>query len=177
MVEIELTPSQERTLTALVNRHRPGEGPVKAQAVADEVDRSLGTIQNQMQRLSQFGVVEGVSGPSGGYKPTELAFQALGREPIAESESLTVARDYERLDVTIDEIGFKSVHHPESCRVELHLQQSVGEFDVGQPVAAGPTPLSGLVVAGRIEAIDDTTNTLILDVAQLEAPVEPPEGD
>jgi len=174
MVQIDLTTSQEQSLTALVNQHRPGEGPVKAQAVADAVDRSLGTVQNQMQQLSQFGVVEGVSGPAGGYKPTELAYRTLGREPLDETEALTVARDYERLDVTIDRIRFKSVHHPESCRVELHLRQSISDFEIGQPVAAGPTPLSGLVIAGTVEAVDDTKNTLILDVAELEAPVEPP---
>jgi len=175
MVQIDLTTSQEQTLTALVNQHRPGEGPVKAQAVADTVDRSLGTIQNQMQRLAQLGVVEGTSGPAGGYEPTELAFQALGREPLAETEAVTVAHDYERLDVTVDRLTFKSVHHPESCRAELHLQQSVADFSVGQAVAAGPLPLSGLVVAGTIQAIDDTSNTLILDIAKLEAPVEAPE--
>jgi len=175
MVQIDLTTSQEQTLTALVNQYRPGEGPVKAKTVAEQVSRSLGTIQNQMQRLSQFGVVEGVSGPAGGYKPTETAYEALGREPLDETEALTVAHEYERLDVTVDQIGFKSVHHPENCRVELHLQQSVDGFSIGQAVAAGPTPLSGLVVAGTIKAIEDTTNTLILDVAQLEAPVEPPE--
>ena len=175
MVQIDLTTSQEQTLTALVNHHRPGDGPVKAQTVADAVDRSLGTIQNQMQRLSQLGVVDGVSGPAGGYEPTDLAYQALDREPLDETEAVTVAHDYDRLDVTVDQIRFTSVHHPDSCRVELHLQQSVGDFSVGQAVAAGPTPLSSLVVAGTIEAIDDTTNTLILDVAQLKAPVEPPE--
>ena len=175
MVEIDLTPSQEQSLTTLLNQHRPGEGPVKAQRVADEVDRSLGTIQNQMQRLAQLGVVEGVSGPTGGYVPTELAYRALGREPLEESEALTVAHEYDRVDVTVDRIRFTSVHHPESCRVELHLQQSVDGFSVGQPVAAGPTPSTNLVVAGTVEGIDTTTNTLILDVAQLEAPVEPPE--
>ena len=175
MVQIDLTPSQTQSLTALVNRYHPGEGPVKAQIVADEVGRSLGTIQNQMQRLAQLGVVEGVSGPAGGYRPTDLAFQALDRTPLDDSEAVTVAHDYDRLDVTVDQIRFTSVHHPETCRVELHLQQSVDDFSVGQPVAAGPTPLSGLVVAGNIEGIDDTTNTLILDVAELEAPVEPPE--
>ena len=175
MVQIDLTTSQEQTLTALVNHHRPADGPVKAQTVADAVDRSLGTIQNQMQRLSQLGVVEGVSGPAGGYEPTDLAYQALDREPLDETEAVTVAHDYDRLDVTVDQIRFTSVHHPDSCRVELHLQQSVDGFAVGQAVAAGPTPLSGLVVAGTIEAIEDTTNTLILDVAQLKAPVEPPE--
>ena len=175
MVQIDLTTSQTQTLTALVNKHHPEDGPVKAQIVADEVGRSLGTIQNQMQRLAQLGVVEGVSGPTGGYVPTDLAFEALGRETLAETEAVTVAHDYERLDVTVDQISFKSVHHPESCRVELHLQQSVDGFSVGQAVAAGPTPLSGLVVAGTIEGIDDTSNTLILSIASLEAPVEPPE--
>lgn len=173
MVQIELTPSQEKSLTALVNLHT--EGPVKAQAIADEVDRSLGTTQNQMQRLAQLGVVEGVSGPTGGYKPTEMAFEALDRESLDETTDMTVAHDYERLDVTVDEISFKSVYHPDNCRVEVHLQQSVSQFSVGQAVAVGPTPLSGLVIAGTIEAIEDTTNTLILDVAQLEAPVDPPE--
>ena len=175
MVDIELTSSQTQSLTALVNQYSPGDGPVKAQLIADDVDRSLGTIQNQMQRLAQLGVVEGVSGPAGGYKPTEMAYDALGRESLDETESLTVAHEYERIDVTIDRMTFKSVHHPDSCRVELHLQQPVATFSTGQAVAAGPTPLSGLVVAGTIEAIDDTNNTLILDVAQLEAPVDPPE--
>lgn len=175
MVEIDLTTSQQQTLTALVNQYRPSEGPVKAQAIADSVDRSLGTIQNQMQRLAQLGVVEGVSGPAGGYEPTEMAFEALGREPLDDSAAVTVAHDYERLDATVDRITFKSVHHPESCRAELHFQQSVAEFGIGQAVAAGPTPLSKLVVAGTIEAIDDTSNTLILDIAQVEAPVEAPE--
>lgn len=175
MVQIDLTTSQEQTLTALVNQHRPGDGPVKAQAIADSVDRSLGTIQNQMQRLAQLGVVEGVSGPAGGYEPTEMAFQALGRDPLAETAAVTLAHDYERLDVTVDQITFTSVHHPENCRAELHLQQSVADFSVGQAVAAGPTPLASLVVAGTVEAIDDTSNTLILDIAQLKAPVEEPE--
>ncbi|PSP84116.1 TrmB family transcriptional regulator [Halobacteriales archaeon QS_6_64_34] len=175
MVQIDLTTSQRQTLTAVVNQYRPGEGPVKAQTIADSVDRSLGTIQNQMQRLAQLGVVEGVSGPAGGYEPTEMGFQALGREPLADSTAVTVAHGYERLDVTVDRITFKSVHHPENCRAEIHLQQSVSEFSVGQAVAAGPTPLSKLVVAGTIEAIDNTSNTLILDIAQLEAPVEEPE--
>lgn len=175
MVEIDLTPSQEQSLTALMNQYRPEEGPVKAQRVADEVDRSLGTVQNQMQRLAQLGVVEGVSGPTGGYVPTDLAFRTLDRELLEDTQNVTVAHEYERLDVTVDRIRFTSVHHPESCHVELHLQQSVDGFSVGQPVAAGPTPLSGLVVAGTVEGIDDTTNTLILDVAQLEAPVESPE--
>lgn len=174
MVDIELTPSQEQSLTALVNLHDPEAGPVKAKAVADEVDRSLGTIQNQMQRLSQFGVVEGVSGPAGGYEPTDLAYQTLGREPLDETAGMTLAHDFERLDVTVDRITFKSVHHPENCRAEVHLQQSIDGFSVSQAVAVGPTPQAGLVVAGTIEAIEDTANTLILDVAELEAPVEPP---
>ncbi|GGN98164.1 MULTISPECIES: HTH domain-containing protein [Haloarcula] len=175
MVQIDLTTSQEQTLTALVNHHRSADGPVKGQTIADDVDRSLGTVQNQMQSLAQLGLVEGHSGPEGGYVPTEQAYAALGRDPGAETESLTVARDFERLDVTVDGIRFTTVNHPEECRAQLHLQQSVGQFSVGQAVAAGPTPKHNLVVAGTIVAIDDTQNTLILDIAQVEAPVEPPE--
>ncbi|WP_276272677.1 TrmB family transcriptional regulator [Haloarcula litorea] len=175
MVQIELTSSQEQTLTALVNRYRADDGPVKGQTVADDVDRSLGTVQNQMQSLAQLGLVDSLSGPEGGYVPTELAYDALDRDPIAETETVTLAREYERIDVTVDRITFKSVHHPEACRAQLHLQQSVADFTEGQAVAAGPTPNHHLVVAGTVEAVDDTSNTLIVDVAQVEAPVEPPE--
>lgn len=175
MVQIDLTSSQEQTLTSLVNRHREAEGPVKGQTVADEVDRSLGTVQNQMQSLAQLGLVDSVSGPEGGYVPTELAYDALGRDPLEETESMRMAHEYERLDVTVDRITLSGVHHPEQCRAQVHLQQSVGQFDVGQAVAVGPTPQYGLVVLGEIAAVDDTSNTLILDVAQMEAPVEAPE--
>lgn len=175
MANIDLTTSQRQTLTVLVNNHQPGAGPVKAQAIAEDVDRTLGTVQNQMQRLSQLGVVDGVSGPSGGYKPTKLAYHVLDREPLAESTDLILAHGYDRIDVTVDRITFKSVHHPDSCRAQIHLQQSVDAFSVGQAVAVGPTPVSKLVVAGEIEAIDGTTNTLILEIARIEAPVSPPE--
>jgi predicted transcriptional regulator len=174
MATIDLTTSQRQTLTALVNSYRPDDGPVKAQTVAEHVDRTLGTVQNQMQRLSQLGVVDGVSGPSGGYKPTELAYEVLDREPVDDSADLTLAHGYDRVDVTVDEIRFTNVHHPESCRARIHLQQSVDQFSVGQAVAVGPTPMAKLVVAGEIEAVDDTTNTLLLEVAQIEAPVDQP---
>ncbi|WP_254271965.1 Rrf2 family transcriptional regulator [Haloarcula marina] len=174
MVQIDLTSSQEQSLTALVNRHRSEDGPVKGQTIADDVDRSLGTVQNQMQSLAQLGLVESLSGPDGGYLPTDLAYESLGRDPLGETETVTMAREFERIDVTVDRIRFTSVNHPDACRAQLHLQQSVNQFSVGQAVAAGPTPQFGLVVAGEIEAIDDTSNTLIVDIAQLEAPVEPP---
>jgi predicted transcriptional regulator len=174
MATIDLTTSQQQTLTALVNNYQPGEGPVKTQTVAENVDRTTGTVQNQMQRLSQLGVVEGVSGPSGGYKPTKIAYEVLDREPVDDSTDLTLAHGYDRIDVTVDEIRFTNVHHPDTCRARIHLQQSVEQFSVGQPVAVGPTPLSKLVIAGEIEAVDGTTNTLLLEIAQIEAPVDQP---
>lgn len=175
MAQIDLTTSQRQTLAALVNSYRPGDGPVTAETVAENVDRTLGTVQNQMQQLSQLGVVEGVSGPTGGYKPTKRGYAVLDREPVDDSTDLILARGYDRVDITVDEISFTHVHHPDSCRAHIHLQQSVAEFSIGQAVAIGPTPLSKLVVAGEIEAIDDTRNTLILDIAQIEAPVDPRE--
>ncbi|WP_284010938.1 TrmB family transcriptional regulator [Haloarcula pelagica] len=175
MVQIELTSSQQRTLTALVNRHQSADAPVKGRVIADEIDRNLGTVQNQMQSLAALGLVESVSGPSGGYEPTDLAYEAIGRDRTDDAESVTLAREYERVDVTVEEINLTGVHHPEKCQARVHLQDSVAQFDVGQAVALGPTPVAGLVVAGTVKAVDTTNNQLVVDVAQLEAPVEPPE--
>ncbi|WP_324760095.1 TrmB family transcriptional regulator [Haloarcula montana] len=175
MVQIELTGSQQRTLTTLVNRHQSADGPVKGRVIADEIDRNLGTVQNQMQSLAALGLVESVSGPSGGYKPTELAYDAIGRDSMDDAESVTLAHDFERVDVTVEEINLTGVHHPEECQARVHLQDPVSQFSVGQAVALGPTPVAGLVVAGTVVAVDATNNQLVVDVAQLEAPVEPPE--
>jgi predicted transcriptional regulator len=176
MTQIELTSSQRRVLTALVNAHQDTDSPITGEEVADIVDRNPGTIRNQMQSLTSLGLVEGIPGPKGGYKPTADAFDAIGRTKMDDPESVTLAREYDRVDVTVEQIDFQTVLHPDQCRAQIHLQASVQPFSEGQAVAVGPTPKSKLVVAGTVEAVDETSGSIILDVAKVEAPVEPPDA-
>ena len=175
MSSIELTTSQRKILRALVNLHREAETAVKGEDIAEEVGRNPGTIRNQMQSLKALQLVEGVPGPKGGYKPTANAYDALDVQQMDEPASVPLFHDGEAVEgVNVEEISLTSVHHPDLCRAEVHLQGSVKEFHEGDTVRVGPTPLSKLVVEGVVDGKDDTTNALILKIESMEAPAETP---
>lgn len=172
MSSIELTPSQKTILTALINLHRGGEDAVKGENIAEEVDRNPGTIRNQMQSLKALQLVEGVPGPKGGYKPTATAYEALDVQQMDEPASVPLKHNGETVEgVNIEEIDLSSVHHPELCRAEIHIQGSVREYHDGDSVTVGPTPLSRLVIEGTLDGKDDTNNILILRIDGMAAPV------
>jgi predicted transcriptional regulator len=175
MSSIELTSSQKTILTALINLHGQSENAVKGEEIAKEVNRNPGTIRNQMQSLKALQLVEGVPGPKGGYKPTANAFEALDVDRMDEPAFVPLYHKGEEVeDANVEEIDLSSVHHPELCRAEIHIQGSVREFQEGDKMSVGPTPLSKLLVKGSIDGKDDTSNILILEINEMEAPVESP---
>lgn len=171
MDQIDLTNSQRTTLTALVNEYQSTDSTVSARVIAEETGRNSGTIRNQMQTLSAVGLVDSVAGPEGGYEPTDAAYRILERRQLDDAETVTLARDYDRVDATVDEIDFTNVHHPDLCRAQIHFQQSVRELEEGDPLVVGPTPVSDLVVVGAVVATDGTTNTVVVDVGRIRAPM------
>ncbi len=176
MSSIELTPSQKTILNALINLHRETEDAVKGEDIAEEVDRNPGTIRNQMQSLKALQLVEGVPGPKGGYKPTATAYEALEIQQMDEPAAVPLQHEGEPVeDANVEEIDLSSVHHPELCRAEIHLQGSVRDFHEGDAVTVGPTPLSKLVVDGIVDGKDDTSNILILRIEGMKAPAGDPE--
>jgi len=176
MASIELTPSQQTILTALVNLHGETGAAVKGEDIAEEVDRNPGTIRNQMQSLKALQLVEGVPGPKGGYKPTGQAYEALDVQRMDEPAEVPLLRGGERqADLNVDGINLSSVYHPELCRAEVTVQGSVSAFEEGDEVSVGPTPLSKLVIDGVVDGIDDTSNSLVLKITGMTAPAEDPE--
>ncbi|ELZ34564.1 transcriptional regulator [Halogeometricum pallidum JCM 14848] len=171
MSSIELTSSQKTILTALINLYRQSEDAVKGEDIAEEVNRNPGTIRNQMQSLKALQLVEGVPGPKGGYKPTANAYEALDVDQMDEPAFVPLFHEGEAVeDVNVDEIDLSSVHHPELCRAEIHVQGSVRDFHEGDEVRVGPTPLSKLVIEGIVDGKDDTSNILILRIEDMRAP-------
>lgn len=170
--QMELTSRQREILSTLIDGHRSTGSPVAAEDLAESLDRHRGTIYNHMQTLGTLGLVEGVTGPGGGYEPTDRAYEALGRDVDETGGTLTLAHGYSRIDVRVDGIYFMNVHHPDRCRARVTFRESVGRVGVGDPVVVGPTPGSRLVVAGEVEAVDDAENQVLMDVARAEAPLE-----
>ena len=175
MSSIELTSSQKTILTALINLHRETEDAVKGEDIAEEVDRNPGTIRNQMQSLKALQLVEGVPGPKGGYKPTANAYEALDVDQMDDPAAVPLLHNGDPVDTAnVGEIDLSSVHHPDLCRAEIHVQGSVREFHEGDSVRVGPTPLSKLVIDGTVDGKDDTDNILILRIDDMRAPAEEP---
>jgi len=175
MSSIELTPSQRTTLQALVNLHRGARGAVKGERIAEAVDRNPGTVRNQMQSLKALQLVEGVPGPKGGYRPTGTAYDALQMEQLDHAADVPIRHNGERVGANVERIGLTSVHHPEECRAKVRLRGSTAEFEGGDPVTVGPTPLSKLRIEGTVEGTDDTNNALVLTIDEMRAPVEDSE--
>lgn len=173
MSSIELTSSQKAILIALTNLHREAEDAIKGKDIAEEVDRSAGTIRNQMQSLKALQLVKGVPGPKGGYKPTADAYEALDIDQMGEPASVPLQHDGDSTkNTTVEGIDLSSVHHPELCRAEIHLQGSISDFHEGDSITVGPTPLSKLKVRGTLDAKDDTDSILILEIDEMVAPAD-----
>lgn len=173
MSSIELTDSQKKILQELVDLYRDSESAVKGEAIAEMVDRNPGTIRNQMQSLKALQLVEGVPGPKGGYKPTANAYSALDIEEMDEPESVPLSLNGDLMeDLNVQEIDLLSIHHPEKCRAEIHVQGSIRDFHEGDTVTVGPTPKSKLAITGSVDGTVDTENTLIVNTEGMEAPVD-----
>lgn len=168
---MELTDRQVDILEVIVNHYQTTESPITGEETAEAVGYHPGTIRQDLQGLRARDLVEGITGPKGGYKPTAEAYRVLDRESFDTPEDLTLAHDYTRIDVTVTEIDFTNVNHPEQCRARVAFDEPFGEFDVGDPILIGPTPKSRLVVGGEIETVDPEANELELAVARLEAPL------
>ena len=171
MSSIELTPSQKTILQELINLFRESESAVKGEDIAEKVDRNPGTIRNQMQSLKALQLVEGVPGPKGGYKPTATAYDALQIQEMDQAADVPFQHEGEGIEeANVQEIDLTSVHHPELCRAEIKLQGSIADFDEGDDISVGPTPLSRLLIEGTLEGKDDTSNSLILTIDEMVAP-------
>ncbi|MCU4925134.1 Rrf2 family transcriptional regulator [Halobacteria archaeon AArc-dxtr1] len=171
MSSIELTPSQKKILRALTNLHNKSNDAIKGEDIANQVDRNPGTIRNQMQSLKALQLVEGVPGPKGGYKPTAAAYEALEIQQMDDPAAVPIQYEGEPVDdVIVEEIDLSSVHHPELCRAEIHLQGSMDAIGDEASVVVGPTPLSKLQITGTVDGKDDTNNVLILRIDEMVAP-------
>jgi predicted transcriptional regulator len=171
MSVIQLTSSQKRILTALVNLAENADRPVSGSEIAESINRKAGTVRNQMQSLRDLQLVEGVPGPDGGYVPTDGAYDVLGVERMDDAETTPVTVDGDPVEgVNVEEIDLSSVANPELCRAELVIRGPVGPFETGDRVTVGPTPAAGLRLSGVVDATNVDGNTLLLRIDGMETP-------
>lgn len=160
-----LTSVQKEILQSLVNLYRKSEGKsIKGEEIAEMMNRNPGTIRNQMQSLRSLGLVKGVPGPRGGYKPTIEAYHNLNISDVNKETQVPLYRDGKLLqDLTVAKIEFTSIPHPGECEAAIKAVGNIKSIDLGDKIRVGPTPVNKLVINGVVVGRDDMDNILLLD--------------
>jgi predicted transcriptional regulator len=165
---MELTPVQRDILTALINIHRVEGRAVKGEEIAELIDRNPGTIRNQMQSLKALNLVEGVPGPKGGYRATGAAYEALNIDATGDVVVVPVIRNGVLVEgATASEIVFNKVMHTNQCDGVVRIIGNIRDFNIGDEIEVGPTPVNKLYIRGTVMGRDDTMSRLILHIAEM----------
>lgn len=163
MIEL-LTSVQKEILQSLINLYRKSKcTSVKCESIADLMGRNSGTIRNQMQSLRSLGLVQGVPGPRGGYKPTLEAYHTLNIEndpceihvPIHVNDELIS-------DISVNKIEFTNILRPGACEATISVLGDIKQLDLDNQIKIGPTPVNNLTIIGTIIGRDDVDNALLI---------------
>jgi predicted transcriptional regulator len=132
------------------------------------MNRNPGTIRNQMQSLRSLGLVKGVPGPRGGYKPTIEAYHTLNISASDKDTLVPVFKDGNQLkDISVAKIEFTSIPHPGECEAAIKAVGNIKQLDLGDKIRVGPTPVNKLVINGVVVGRDDMDNILLLDTTNI----------
>jgi len=165
---MELTSVQRDILTALINIYRKEDRAVRGEEIAGLIDRNPGTVRNQMQSLKALNLVEGVPGPKGGYKATGSAFEALSLDAAGDVVVVPIVKNGVVVDgVTASEIVFNKVMFSHECDGSVRILGDVKDFNVGDEIRIGPTPVNKLYIRGNVTGRDDTISKLIFHVKEI----------
>ncbi len=170
-MEMELTQIQKDILYALVTLYKKkGGGSVKGEEIAELINRNPGTVRNQMQALRALGLVEGVPGPKGGYRPTAKAYELLAITKPEESVRVPVIVNDELVeDLSAEEIDLPSLSHPEVCQARIKMIGNIKKINIGDRLIVGPTPVNELMIYGRVIGRDDTDNSVVISIEKIHA--------
>ncbi|GAB6056323.1 CBS domain-containing protein [Methanobacterium alkalithermotolerans] len=164
-----LTSVQKEILQSLINLYRNSKGKsIKGEEIAEMMNRNPGTIRNQMQSLRSLGLVKGVPGPRGGYKPTIEAYHTLNISATDNEAQVPIYMKGEKLeDISVAKIEFTSIPHPGECEAAIKALGNIKQLDLGDRIRIGPTPVNKLVVNGVVVGRDDMDNILLLDTTSI----------
>ena len=166
-LKIELTPVQRNVLSVLINLHGQERQAVKGKEIAELLGRHPGTIRNQMQSLRDLNLVEAVTGPKGGYKAMSTAYEVLRLDEKEDGDEAVVPVIRNGVLVkgaTSSEIIFNNLMHSNHCGAVIRIIGNIRNFDIGDDIEVGPTPVNKLYIRGKVVGLDNITSGLVLNV-------------
>lgn len=167
MLEIKLLQMHKEILHVLIALYKKECKMVKAEEIADFVNKYCGTIRNQMRILKSLGLVEAACGPKGGYKPTAKAYELLGVPKSEESNKVLVIVNGRLKDLSVKTIEFPLIPHSDIFQAKIKLIGNAKEILIGDTIRIGPIPKSRLTIHGKVIGRDDTENMIFVDVEKI----------
>jgi transcriptional regulator len=165
---MELTPIQKDIIIALINLQRQKDRAIKGEEIAELIQRNPGTIRNQMQLLKALGLVEGVPGPKGGYKPTGSAYESLRIQQLKNESVVPLYRNNMVVNgTTAAEISFTTVRNPDACNGVVRVIGTIKDFIIDDKIQVGPTPVNRLIIRGEVTGRDDTSNAILFNITEM----------
>ncbi len=166
-----LTTVQKEILQSLINLYRQSQcTSVKCENIADLMGRNAGTIRNQMQSLRSLGLVKGVPGPRGGYKPTLDAYQTLNIENDPCEIHVPIKVNSEIVsDISVNKIEFTSIVRPGACEATITVLGDIKQLDLNDEIQVGPTPVNNLTIIGKIIGRDDVDNAVLIKTESIQS--------
>jgi len=174
-----LTSVQKEILQTLINLYQSSNGKsIKGEDIAEVMARNPGTIRNQMQSLRSLGLVKGVPGPRGGYKPTIEAYHSLNISVSDNDFHVPIYKNGIKMeDISVAKIEFTSVPQPGECEAAIKVLGSIKDLNLGDTIRIGPTPVNNLGVIGKIVGRDDMDNMLLVDTTTIRSIPKQTVGD
>ena len=174
-----LTSVKKEILQTLINLYQSSNGKsIKGEDIAEVMNRNPGTIRNQMQSLRSLGLVKGVPGPRGGYKPTIEAYHSLNINVSDNDSIVPIYKNGQKVeDISVAKIEFTSVPQPGECEAAIKVLGSIKDLNLGDTIRIGPTPVNNLGVTGTIVGRDDMDNILLVDTHTIRSIPKQTVGD
>lgn len=170
--------AQREILDALIELYEKKKDAIKGEEIAKILNRSPGTIRNQMQTLRALGYVDGVPGPRGGYTPALMAYEELGLEPIENPHEVPIYSDNAKIEgLTVQKILFIKVPHPRECKAVITLSGETRKIKDGSNVIIGPTPVNHIIIKGRVMGRDDIKKEILVDTTSITSIPQGKVGD
>ena len=121
-----------------------------------------------MQSLKALNLVEGVPGPKGGYRATGSAYEALSLDATGDVVEVPVVKNGVTVEgASATEIVFNKVMKSHECGGVVRIIGNVRDFNVGDEIEIGPTPVNKLYIRGHIVGRDDTMSRLLFNISTM----------
>jgi predicted transcriptional regulator len=165
---MDLSLIQKDILVTLITLYHKHSHPIKGEEIAEVIRRNPGTVRNQMQALKAIGLVDGIPGPKGGYHPTAKAYKELNLELSGGEYDVRISRDGDVVaGVKVVEVAFTTLCHPDICQASVRVIGSLREFEIGDNITIGPTPVNKLLIRGEVYGKDETSQSLLISTYEM----------